>query len=199
MVSAGATFVVSGTNGAICEPVPQPASAAVMRSSEAWRRRPPSPPRVLWVRRPRHAVDLALRDRPEIMLVLNVRPGIRIVLLDPVQKELLAGATQVHPPVVLTRELTSPLIHHEIESHLAGVHHDRRIGLVAYRALRRAGAGGTYPQHVDHVGRHLGLVQADRRFGCDQVGLTQSHDGKVLAAVLRGEAGDSTVVLPFLE
>src|SRR6266487_963523 len=98
MVSAGATFVVSGTNGAICEPVPQPASAAVMRSSEAWRRRPPSPPRVLWVRRPRHAVDLALRDRPEIMLVLNVRPGIRIVLLDPVQKELLAGATQVHPP-----------------------------------------------------------------------------------------------------
>src|SRR5436309_3909633 len=57
-----------------------------------------SPPRVLRVRRrPRHPLDLALRDRPKVMLVRDLRRRVRVPGPDPGEEEVFAGPMQVVP------------------------------------------------------------------------------------------------------
>src|SRR5436309_4094259 len=57
-----------------------------------------SPPRVLRVRRrPRHALNLLLRDGPEVMLVCDVRRRVRVTRHDPGEGEILARQVQVVP------------------------------------------------------------------------------------------------------
>src|SRR5437667_640005 len=87
-----------------------------------------SPPRVLRVRRrPRHALNLLLRDGPEVMLVRDIRRRVRVPRPDPGEEEVLAGPVQVVPPRQLARHLTLPLVHDEIQGHLGGSDEDRGI------------------------------------------------------------------------
>src|SRR6266581_7585539 len=94
-----------------------------------------SPPRVLRVRpRPRHALNLLLRDGPEVMLVRDVRRRVRVPGPDTGEKEVLAGPMQVVPARHLAGHLALPLVQDEIQGHLAGGDQDRRITLMAHRA-----------------------------------------------------------------
>src|SRR6266567_754073 len=117
------------------------AAAGRARSSSRATRacRATSPPRVLRVRgRPRHALKLLLRDGPEVMLVRDVRRRVRVPRPDPGEEEVLAGPVQVVPARQLARHLALPLVHDEVQGHLAGSDEDRRITLVAHRTqLRR--------------------------------------------------------------
>src|SRR5256885_2137447 len=164
-----------------------------------------SPARVLRVRhRPRHALDLLLRDRSQVVLVRDVRRGVRIPGPDTGEKEVLAGAMQVVPAGHLSRHLALPLVHDEVQGHLAGGDQDRRITLMAHRAQlrrvrRRRVTGGAHAQYVDVVRGHLRLAQAHCGLGCDQVGLAQTEDDAVLAAVQIVEPAGSPVVLELLQ
>src|SRR5438876_6855503 len=92
-----------------------------------------SPPRVLRVRRrPRHALNLLLRDGPEVMLVRDVRRRVRVPRPDPGEEEILAGPMQVVPACQLARHLTLPLVHDEVQRHLGGSDEDRGIALMAH-------------------------------------------------------------------
>src|SRR6266567_8781811 len=63
-----------------------------------------SPARVLRVRRrPRHALNLLLRDGPEVMLVRDVRRRVGVPGPDTGEKEVLAGPMQVVPAGHLAR------------------------------------------------------------------------------------------------
>src|SRR6058998_117868 len=110
-----------------------------------------SPPRVLRVRRrPRHALKLLLRDGPEVMLVRDVRRRVRVPRPDPGEEEVLAGPMQIVPAGQLARHLALPLVHDEVQGHLAGSDEDRRIALMAHRAQlrrvrRRRVTRGAYP------------------------------------------------------
>src|SRR6266536_1509183 len=74
-----------------------------------------SPPRVLRVRRrPRHALNLLLRDGPEVMLVRDVRRGVWVPRPDPGEEEVLAGSMQVVPARHLAGHLALPLVHDEV-------------------------------------------------------------------------------------
>src|SRR5216110_953211 len=85
-----------------------------------------SPPRVLRVRRrPRHALELLLRDGPEVMLVRDVRRRVRVPRPDPGEEEVLAGPMQIVPAGQLARHLALPLVHDEVQGHLAGSDEDR--------------------------------------------------------------------------
>src|SRR6266550_4967232 len=133
-------------------------AAGPARSSSRAKCLATSPPRVLRVRRrPRHALDLLLRDGPEVMLVLDVRRRVRVPRPDPGEEEVLAGPMQVVPPRQLARHLTLPLVHDEVQGHLGGSDEDRGIALMAHgaqlrRVRRRRVTRGAYPQHID-VGR----------------------------------------------
>src|SRR5881394_1946133 len=94
-----------------------------------------SPTRVLRVRcRPRHALDLLLRDGAEVVLVRDVRRRVRVPRPDPGEEEVFPGPMQVVPARHLAGHLALALVHDEIDSHLAGGHEDRGITLVAHRA-----------------------------------------------------------------
>src|SRR5919197_1474130 len=89
-----------------------------------------SPARVLRVRRrPRHALDLLLRDGPEVMLVRDVRRRVRVPCPDPGEEEVLAGPMQVVPPRQLARHLAFPLVHDEVQGDVGGSDQDRGITL----------------------------------------------------------------------
>src|SRR5213593_2842638 len=111
------------------------AAAGLARSSSRANvraRRGTLPTGVLRVRcRPRHALDLLLRDGAEVVLVRDVRRRVRVPRPDPGEEEVLAGPMQVVPARHLAGHLALPLVHDEIQSHLAGGHEDRGITLVA--------------------------------------------------------------------
>src|SRR6266545_7511809 len=87
-----------------------------------------SPARVLRVRRrPRHALNLLLRDGPEVVLVRDVRRGVRVPRPDPGEEEVLAGPMQVVPAGQLARHLALPLVHDEVQRHLARGDEDGRV------------------------------------------------------------------------
>src|ERR1051326_8587509 len=82
-----------------------------------------SPARVLRVRRrPRHALDLLLRDGPQVVLVRYVRRGVRVPRPDTGEEEVLAGPMQVVPAGHLARQLAFALVHDEVRSE------ERRVG-----------------------------------------------------------------------
>src|SRR5439155_1790111 len=85
------------------------AAAGPARSSSRAKCLATSPARVLRVRRrPRHALNLLLRDGPEVMLVRDVRGGVRVPRPDPGEEEVLAGPMQVVPAGHLARHLALP-------------------------------------------------------------------------------------------
>src|SRR5438552_16457208 len=103
------------------------AAAGRARSSSRATRacRATSPARVLRVRRrPRHALNLLLRDGPEVMLVRDVRRRVRVPRSDPGEEEILAGPMQVAPARQPTSHLTPPLVHDEVQRHLRGTAED---------------------------------------------------------------------------
>src|SRR5437899_12453241 len=107
------------------------AAAGPARSSSRAKCLATSPARVLRVRRrPRHALNLLLRDGPEVMLVRDVRRRVGVPGPDTGEKEVLAGPMQVVPTGHLARHLALPLVYDEIQGHLGGSDEDRRIVLV---------------------------------------------------------------------
>src|SRR6266576_5031786 len=114
-------------------------AAGAARSSSRAKCLAISPPRVLRVRRrPRHALKLLLRDGPEVMLVRDVRRRVRVPRPDPGEEEVLAGPMQIVPARQLAGHLALPLVHDEVQGHLAGGDQDRRITLMAHRAQLRS-------------------------------------------------------------
>src|ERR1041384_1957950 len=97
------------------------AAGAAARSSSRANRicRVTLPTRVLRVRRrARHALDLLLRDGTEVMLVCDVRRGVRVPRPDPGEEEILARPVQVVPARQLSRHFALPLVHDEVQRHL---------------------------------------------------------------------------------